>query len=171
MNRRLLPNFRRSSATAAALLLFSVGLGLGTAEPTPSSSWAKSFGSQSGTTGATAAAAPASAVGQEAKVKGTFEWSNKKGEQHDLEGKLTRTSDKEWKVVWDFKWSNKPVTYEGIVQGDINNGDISGTGDEVKGKRKFSFEGKAKDGVWKFECFEVTQGKKAQGTGELTVQK
>lgn len=108
---------------------------------------------------------------KEVKVKGTFEWKNKKGQKNDLTGTLTPVKEGEWKVVWDFKWGNKPVTYEGVVNGNLINGDVSGTGNEIKGKRTFSFEGQAKDGTWTFQCFETTKGKVPQGNGELTVQK
>jgi hypothetical protein len=158
------------AATATFLLL----RGAIVAEPTPSSSWSKYFGSPTPAASGSSARAgfPASTpADRSVTVKGTFEWANKPGEKHDLRGMLTAADGGGWKVKWHFDWGNKPVIYEGTVTGDINNGTVSGTGVDARSKRNFTFEGTAQNGSWTFDCFEVTQGKKPQGKGELAVQK
>ena len=103
-------------------------------------------------------------------LKGTFVWSNKPEETHDLIAKLTPTGRKEWKAVWNFKWGNKPMTYIGSVKGDLLDGTVTGTGNTTAGpERTFIFDGTAKDGVIKIKHYETTKGKKSTGDGELHV--
>ena len=112
------------------------------------------------------------AADKQVKVKGTFEWNTKKGQRHNLDGTLTPDDAGKWNVIWEFSWGNSPAVYKGVITGDLRDGEISGTGNETKGKRTFSFEGKAKDGVWTVNCFETTGGVKwGQGNALLEVQK
>ena len=168
---------RRARAAVILLAFLASGsLALIASDPTPSASWSKAFGSPSQ---APAGAASHSTLlsNEPAKsgpvtIKGTFEWDHAKGQKHDLVGTLTKSSDNSWKITWNFTWGrNTPLTYVGVVHGNLMNGQISGTGDDLQRKRNFSFEGTATDGVWKFDCFEVTKGKSPQGNGEVTVQK
>lgn len=102
-------------------------------------------------------------------LRGTFVWSNKPNDTHDLVGRLTPTGPNEWQVVWEFKWSKKPTVFRGKVTGSLQNGAVSGTGDWDEKGRKFTFDGTAKDGVITINHYEVTKGRKATGTGELRV--
>lgn len=105
---------------------------------------------------------------QEATLKGTFVWLTKPNETHELKGCLTSTGSNEWKVVWNFTWQKKPMTYIGTVTGDLRNGKVIGTGNTTEGReRKFLFEGIAKDGVIEFQHFEVTTNRKPTGDGKM----
>ena len=178
-NWRLHSQLSRWFSVQLLLLLRLASTGASAPEPTPGSIFQKPSGmptpAGSGfsvfSSPASSASSSSASLGQQAAVKGSFEWEQKRGERHDLEGTLVRTSGDDWKVTWNFKWGNQPVTYEGTVHGNLTSGSVSGTGMDAQKKRKFSFEGTAKDGVWNIHCFEITQGKKPQGIGELTLQK
>ena len=100
-------------------------------------------------------------------LRGTFTWANEGSQKHELQAKLTPTGTNEWRAVWDFKWKQRPMTFTGIVKGNLHNGSVTGTGEMAEAKRRFAFEGTAKDGALKFEHYEVTRGKGRTGTGEV----
>lgn len=108
----------------------------------------------------------AATAGPELTLCGTFTWSNEDSQKHELHAKLTPTGTNEWQAVWDFKWKQRPMSFTGLVKGNLRNGPVTGTGDMADGKRRFSFEGTAKDGTITFEHYEVTRGKNHTGTGE-----
>ncbi|NOU35672.1 MAG: hypothetical protein HOO88_02715 [Kiritimatiellaceae bacterium] len=108
--------------------------------------------------------------GKEVAIKGTFVWEKKPETTHGLDAKLTPVGPNEWSVTWNFQWGNKPVTYVGIVKGNLLDGEVTGTANTTEGKeRSFAFEGTAKDGVIKMTHCETTRGKKDTGYGELRV--
>jgi hypothetical protein len=110
------------------------------------------------------------ADGKEVTLKGTFVWSNKPEETHDLNAKLTPTGQNEWNVTWNFRWGKKSMTYVGVVKGDLHNGKVTGTGNTTEGNvRSFAFEGTAEDGVIKMTHCETTKVKKDTGYGEFHV--
>ena len=156
MNPPFYRSFARLCAASALFVLLSGGVSLVATVSTSGNTQPTS----------TTVSAPSPSSDQVVKIKGTFEWQKKPGERHNLEGILTRTSSDEWKATWNFTWSNKPETFKGVVHGNPLNGNISGTG--CNAKSIYSFEGKATDGVWKFDCF---QGKQPQGKGEATIQR
>lgn len=104
-------------------------------------------------------------------VHGDFIWNNNPKEHHkDLVGHLTPAGAGKWEVAWDFTWKKQSQKYAGVITGDIKNGEISGTGNDTKGKRTFSFEGTAANSVWKVQCFETSNGAKTlRGSAEITV--
>ncbi len=103
------------------------------------------------------------------QIEGTFEWNGRRGETHELEATLKPEGANKWNAVWKFKWNNRPMTYEGTVTGDLQNGEISGTGIDTRARRTFTFEGTAKNGVWTFQHYETTRGS-PQATGPGTAR-
>lgn len=162
------------AAAAPLVALLAGAVGAVMAEPAPSATWSKFFGtpapSASGSSSLLARPANTPAAGS-VSVKGSFEWVNKPGERHELRGTLRALATGGWKAEWHFDWGRRPMSYEGTVTGDINNGPVSGTGVDAQRKRTFSFEGTARNGAWTFDCFEITGDRKPQGKGDATVQK
>lgn len=118
---------------------------------------------------ATLGAAPLPPLPKEISVSGTFVRKVEPRKIRDLHGTLTSTGPNEWKAAWTFDWDGKPMSWSGIVKGDLRNGPVTGTGDYAAQKRQLSFEGTAKDGVIKFDHYELTKGRKATGTGEMHI--
>ena len=114
-----------------------------------------------------APAAPAPA--REMNLLGTFVWSNEPIQKHELRAKLTATTTNEWQAVWTFNWKQHPMTFTGTVKGNLRTGPVTGTGDSPDGKRRFTFDGTAKDGVIDFSHYEITRGKNRTGNGEMRV--
>lgn len=110
------------------------------------------------------------ADGEKVIVNGKFEWTTRPG-FHDLKGTLTPTGENQWNVAWSFKWNGKATVYQGVVKGDLMNGEVSGTGNDAQRNRSFSFKGTAKDGTLQFTHSENTRGKsKATGTGHFAIE-
>jgi hypothetical protein len=114
-------------------------------------------------TAATARAEIADA-GKEITLTGTFNWSEKRGRNEDLNAVLTPSGTNEWKAVFTFVWSGTPHTYTGTVKGHLDNGDVSGEALADGGGRTFSFQGRANNHALTFSHFETT-GKKNTPTG------
>ena len=101
-------------------------------------------------------------------LTGTYNWGKKA--KQPLKGVFTPDGENKWKVVWTFKHKNKPHTYTGTVEGNLQNGPIKGESVNEGGKRKWKFEGAAKNGV--IDCNHVElKGKREKKTGQFSIKK
>lgn len=109
-------------------------------------------------------------AGKPVTFTGTFNWKRQGKKTHDLKGIFTPDGENKYKVVWHFKWRKKPVKYEGFVNGNIQNGEISGEGWTANKKRRWTFKGVAKN--WTLQCnhTEVSNKKKPVPTGTFTIK-
>ncbi len=101
---------------------------------------------------------------------GTFNWNREKGKTHPLKGVFTPVGENKWNVIWSFKWKKKPVTYKGVVEGNLVNGNITGKSSTKDGKRNWTFTGTAKDGVMTCNHKEL-KGRKETPTGTIIIKK
>ena len=105
-------------------------------------------------------------------LNGSYIWSNKNkaGKPFDLKAELTPDGPQHWKVVYNFPnaISKMPTTYTGTLSGDIKNGPVKGTAINENGKRTFTLQGNATNGVLTFTHAETTPNRVGPtGTGTL----
>ena len=107
--------------------------------------------------------------GQTIRMKGEFVWSGDKTQtKTPVHAVLTPRAGQEYGAVYTFTWKNKMHTYRGTVQGTLQSGEVTGTGDVDDQARKFTFKGTATNGAITAKCFELKGGKEVpQGTLEL----
>jgi len=99
-------------------------------------------------------------------VSGTFVWSGKPKETHDIYAVLKPKAANEWTATYTFKWGKNNMTYLGAMKGDLKNGVLTGEGAPKDKSRTFVFEGTAKNGSVDFKGIETTGGKRVnQATG------
>jgi len=104
-------------------------------------------------------------------LNGTFVWSNKKGQEHNIKSVFTPAGDKKWTVEFTFNWGKGPQTWKGTAEGDLKTGEVKGEGLHPDGMRKFTFSGAfTKEGALDCTHTEVTGGK-SQATGTMTLKK
>ena len=106
-------------------------------------------------------------AGGDLTYEGTFIRGKKKNKTYPLKAVFTPDGDKKWKVVWTFQWQKKPKTFKGTVEGDLLNGNLTGKSSTQNGKRNWTFEGTAKDGVLTCKHNEI-KGKEKPGTFSIT---
>lgn len=117
-----------------------------------------------------ALAKPALQDGQKL-LSGTFTWASKPDEVHEIYVVLTPDGDKRWTARYLFQWGGRDTEYTGAIRGDLQSGEVEGTGDPAGAKRTFIFEGRATGSGISFNSFETTGGKKArQGTGKFKLE-
>jgi putative sterol carrier protein len=77
-----------------------------------------------------------------------------------LKATLTPADKKnEYSVVYDFTWEGSKQTWKGIMRGNLQNGNVAGTGATPDGKRTFVFQARAVNGVLTGKHYETTGGK------------
>ena len=116
---------------------------------------------------ASAADAPAP---DQITLTGSFVWAKQAPKTNELKAKLTPDGPQKWKAVYSFNnpLGGKPTVYTGTITGDLQNGPVKGTAINAEGKRTFTLEGTAKDGVLTFDHAETTPNRVGPtGTGTL----
>jgi len=80
-------------------------------------------------------------------VDGSYVWKRRKGEyKGTFKAVFTPVSEGKWKVVFNFKYKDKPYRYTGTATGSLQNGTLKGTVLNDDKKRTFTFIGTVKDG-------------------------
>ena len=112
-------------------------------------------------------AAPPAPAAKAVTLTGTFFWINKKDTKPDIKAVLTPTAANEYTVAYTFTWKKQDQSWKGTFKGNPQNGDVSGTGVSMDGKRTFIFKGKAVNGVLTCKHYETT-GRNEMATGEVS---
>ena len=104
-------------------------------------------------------------------LEGTAVWNGDNKKVATVTATLTPTGEKEtYSAVWMFTWDGKKNTWKGKVQGNLKNGDITGDGATLDGKRTFIFKATSVNGVITGQHWETTGGKtKLSGTLKFKV--
>ena len=102
-------------------------------------------------------------------LTGEFVWAADKTQaKTPVKAVLTPGANQEYTAVYTFDWKGKPHTYNGSIKGVLKAGEISGTGNDEKNQRHFTFKGTAANGAITAKCFEIKGDKEMpQGTVEF----
>jgi hypothetical protein len=90
-------------------------------------------------------------------LMGTFVWSAQ-GTESDLKAVFTPTGDDRWDVDFHFKFRGTNHTYSGTAEGNLTEGELSGTVKNETKRRTFTFEGSFKEGVFRGIHAEIEDG-------------
>jgi len=92
---------------------------------------------------------------KEITLKGIAVWQGKRA---ILKAVLTPTDDKEYDVVYTFKWGRRDNTYYGKIKGNLKRGTVRGTGAPQNKARTFIFRAKASRKGIIGKHYETTKG-------------
>jgi hypothetical protein len=103
-------------------------------------------------------------------LTGTFKWNGAQDRQHRVTVVLTPAGGSNWIAHYTAYWDRSTISYQGILTGDLENGEVTGTAASVDGKRTWQLTGKAVSGVIEAQHWEITSGT-PQLTGTLTLKR
>jgi hypothetical protein len=89
------------------------------------------------------------------ELKGTYTWNPRKDNEYEVTAVVTPCDDGGLAIAYETTWNKKPQSYKGKIEGDLSDGDVTGTAVDAAGKRRWVVRGKAKDGVITCDHWEI----------------
>lgn len=101
------------------------------------------------------------------RLQGEYRWSEGQADG-PLSATFTPLEIGTWKVAFSFRFNGQPHLYTGTATGQLDDGSLSGTVQNEKESRTFTFSGKVQDGKFEGIHSELRRGSERQ-TGTLAL--
>lgn len=106
-------------------------------------------------------------AGDTQNFSGSYDWSS--GGSDTLSAEFTPDGENQWKVRFQFRWSDKDHTWRGTATGSLEEG-TSVTGTANYNSRNWVFEGTITDGVMSGTHTEI-RGEENYSTGTFEIKR